>query len=136
MAGARWTRGPRHLATSRLVEVRVSRRRSVKTPARHPQVRQIRRRPARVLVGLLQRSPLWSTVRHVSAKPRDSPPYETQALSRPSSGRRIDLPTVRSLGSGSHAGTFAAWTAGGQRRISDAAIVGHRSPRKRGRDSM
>jgi len=146
-ARVRMERGPRHLATSRLVEVRVSRRRSVKAPARHPQVRQIRRRPARCLKACSSAVP-------------GGRPFVTSAQNRvrlstvwdpgtqPTLLWRENRPTSRQdLGSGSHARAGAAWTAGGQSRTSDAANAGHRSPPRvwrrwsdtpwqRGRDMM
>ena len=89
----RWTRGPRRLATSRHVEVRVSRLRSIRAPTRNRKSARSEGVPRAVFVGLLQHRPRWSTVRHVSAKPRDSPPYETRALSRRSSDRGSGLLT-------------------------------------------
>ena len=76
--GSRWTRGPRRLATSRHVEVHVSRHRFVCSgaPTASP---PNPRRPAR---GVCRFAPAPSPVVDRSSRqrqPRDSPPNETQA---------------------------------------------------------
>jgi hypothetical protein len=58
--GPRRTRGPRHLATSRLVEVRIARLRSFELRRGKPQVRRSQGVPRAVFLRLAPRRPRWA----------------------------------------------------------------------------
>jgi hypothetical protein len=126
--GSNWTRGPRRLATSRLVEVLCASPCTLVRAKRQsvPQVRQTQGVPRAVFSrSAPRRSPVGGRLcalrltlplrtRHWAGAPlTGAPAYRP---SGPSTRRR-------------RAGSFAAWTAGPSHRISDArSCPGHRSP--------
>ena len=132
--GSKWTRGPRRLATSRLVEVLCASPAALVRAKRQsvPQVRQTQGVPRAVFNRLAPHRPRWShfsRVMPVGAAPR-LPTDEAMALGRRPLTGRPGLPAVRDLGAQTRrAGLDAAWTAGPPHRISDArSCPGHRSP--------
>ena len=124
--GSNWTRGPRRLATSRLVEVLVCSPAALVRAKRQsvPQVRQTQGVPRAVFIGLLPSRPRWSLLIRVCplGLHRDMSTERNPDRAGPLLTEAGQTTVASGIPGAQQArwGSLAAWTAGPLHRISDA----------------